>query len=87
MTRKTLNTRDASAYLGISESSLRHARMRKPQAKRISPPPHVRLGRRIFYLKDDLDRWIEANRVVTAIVGGVRCPVEGITLEKQKAKA
>lgn len=73
MTRKTLDTKAASAYIGISESSLRHARMKERQSNRLSSPPHIRLGRKILYLKDDLDRWLNANRVVSVKFGGFMC--------------
>ena len=55
---RTLTDRDAARYLGISESWLRQSRMNgNPDA-----PPFVRLGRAVRYLRDDLDRWLEARR-------------------------
>jgi hypothetical protein len=32
------------------------------RGNRLPPPPFVKLGRKILYLVDDLDRWLEENR-------------------------
>lgn len=52
----------AAAYLGISRSTLRHGRCDGRRDGRMPPPPFVRLGRKIVYLKDDLDAWLAQNR-------------------------
>lgn len=53
----------AAAYVGISASSLRKGRMNGLRDNHMPPPTYVRVGRRIVYLLDDLDRWLEENRV------------------------
>lgn len=53
---------EASHYLGISRASLRQGRMEGRRENRLPPPPFVKLGRKILYLVDDLDRWLEDHR-------------------------
>jgi hypothetical protein len=53
---------DAAIYLGISRSTLRHGRSDGSRNNRMPPPPFVRAGRKIIYLRDDLDCWLAANR-------------------------
>jgi predicted DNA-binding transcriptional regulator AlpA len=60
-TKRGLTESEAAVYLGLSRSTLRQARMSGSRA-RIPPPPFVRLGRTIRYLKDDLDRWLDQHR-------------------------
>lgn len=60
---RTLNTRQASEYLGVSCSWLRQARMGGKRLDRLSSPPYFKLGRRVVYLKSDLDHWLTKHRV------------------------
>ena len=60
--RRGYSEEETAYYLGISRASLRQGRMEGRREKRLPPPPYVRLGRKILYLKDDLDRWLEENR-------------------------
>lgn len=54
---------EAALYLGISRGSLRVGRMEvKPSHFKMTTPPFVKLGKKVLYLKDDLDRWLEDNR-------------------------
>nr|WP_296336634.1 helix-turn-helix domain-containing protein [uncultured Acidovorax sp.] len=52
----------AAAYLCISRSTLRHGRSEGARRNRMTPPPFVKLGRKIIYLKDDLDAWLLKHR-------------------------
>lgn len=52
------NTRQAAAYLGISESWLRQRRMTGTPGCQRPAPPFVRLGRSVRYNKSDLDLWL-----------------------------
>lgn len=52
----------AAVYLGVSTSTLRHSRCEGLREGRMPPPPFVRLGRKIVYLRDDLDAWLAQNR-------------------------
>lgn len=60
--RRGYSEEEAAHYLGLSRASLRQGRMEGRRENRLPPPPYVRLGRKILYLKDDLDRWLEENR-------------------------
>ena len=60
--QRGLSESDAAIYLGISRSTLRHGRSEGVRANRMPSPPFVRLGRKIVYLRDDLDGWLAANR-------------------------
>jgi predicted DNA-binding transcriptional regulator AlpA len=60
---RVLNERDAAYYIGMSVSFLRQARMDGDRKNRSPGPPWVQLGsRRIGYLIDDLNAWLEARR-------------------------
>lgn len=64
--KRALSTAEASTYIGISQSTLRQARMTGKRAKRIDAPPHTRLGgRKVVYLREDLDAWLESHRTAT----------------------
>ena len=60
---RTLSESDASVYLGVSRIALRQGRSAGRREKRMPPPPYVKLGRKILYLRDDLDHWLEMYRV------------------------
>lgn len=76
--KRALTEGQAAAYLGVSRSFLRRARMTGPLNKS-EGPPYVRIGRRkgIRYLVDDLDGYLHHRRVpvqsrVKASVGGAQ---------------
>ena len=54
---------EAAAYIGLSTSNLRKGRMNGKRAHHAEPPPYLKLGRRIVYLKADLDAWLLSHRV------------------------
>lgn len=60
--KRGFSSKEAAVYLGISESALRQSRMDGPREGRLPPPPYVRLGRKIVYLKDEMDQWIDRLR-------------------------
>lgn len=55
--RATLAEHDAAIYLGMSPAFLRK------QRRLGRPPGYSRLGRRIVYLRADLDALLDATRV------------------------
>jgi len=63
ITPKTLTEEQASQYLGISRATLRQGRCDGRREHRMPPPPYLKLGRKILYLRDDLDQWLENYRV------------------------
>ena len=58
-----MSENEAAHYIGIAPISLRQGRCEGRREKRMPPPPYIKLGRKILYLKDDLDRWLEMYRV------------------------
>lgn len=61
--RAVLDEIEAAAYTGISISSLRKGRMNGKRDNYVVPPPYLKLGRRVAYLKADLDTWLLSHRV------------------------
>ncbi len=57
MDKKRFNHKDAAYYLGVASQTLYNWRCRR------HGPDYVRMGRKIIYLRSDLDRFIESNRV------------------------
>ncbi len=51
-----LNTEQAARYVGLSPSTMAKLRMRGGNV------PHIKIGRRCLYRREDLDAWLEANR-------------------------
>ena len=63
MLKRALTEKQAAEYIGMSRSYLRQDRMNGLRENHTPGPPFVRKGRRILYLIDDLDVWLEQNRV------------------------
>ena len=59
-----LNPKEAARYLGISEQTLRKQRSGSHQERRMPPVPFARAGRRIIYLIEDLNSWLDAQRLL-----------------------
>lgn len=53
---------EAARYLGVSQSSLRKGRMAGRRSVQMPSPPFVKMGRRVVYLIEDLDRWLQIRR-------------------------
>ncbi len=64
VTRRGLTEQEAATYIGMSCSFLRQSRMNGKRANRTPGPPFTKIGRKVLYLKDDLDAWLEAHRHV-----------------------
>jgi predicted DNA-binding transcriptional regulator AlpA len=54
-----LNTTEAASYLGLKPGTLQIWRC----LKRSPAPAYIKMGDRVFYLKKDLDDYIESQRV------------------------
>ena len=63
MLRAVLDEIEAAAYTGLSISNLRKGRMNGKRDNYVEPPPYLKLGRRVGYLKADLDAWLLSHRV------------------------
>ena len=55
--KERFNHKEAAAYLGIADQSLYNWRSQR------RGPDYVLMGSKIMYLKSDLDKFIESNRV------------------------
>jgi len=53
-----LNERQATKVLGVAVQTLRNWR-----CLRVGPP-YVKIGRRVFYLMDDLKHYVNAHRII-----------------------
>ncbi len=63
MFRAVLDEDETAAYICMSVSSLRKGRMNGRRDNHVEPPPYVKFGRRVGYLRTDLDNWLLAHRV------------------------
>ena len=59
--KRGLNEAETAHYLGVSRSALRQARIGHLKGH-LPTPPFVKVGRKVIYLLDDLDRWLESHR-------------------------
>jgi hypothetical protein len=57
-----LTTQQAAHYAGVSEQFLRSNNVSKRHAI-----PYMKVGRKVFYLKADIDTWLFSNRVVSSV--------------------
>ena len=63
ITPRGMSESEAAIYIGVARISLRQGRCEGRRENRMPPPPYIKLGRKILYLRDDLDRWLEMYRV------------------------
>ncbi|MBI4404782.1 MAG: helix-turn-helix domain-containing protein [Deltaproteobacteria bacterium] len=61
--KETLTEQEAAAFLSISRASLRQSRMNRTRKNRLPPPPFCKVGRRVIYIRSDLQKWLEAHRI------------------------
>lgn len=66
----SLNENEAAVYIGMSRSFLAISRMEGSGEKRTPGPAFVKVGRRVIYLKADLDAWLAQHRVEVASTQG-----------------
>ena len=53
----------AATYIAMSRSFLRKARMNGKRHRHTPAPPYCRIGRKILYLRADLDAWLRRHRI------------------------
>ena len=58
-TKRALNDKEASMYIGTSVSWLRHGRIEGCRFDRILRLPFLKIGRSVRYLIENLDAWLE----------------------------
>lgn len=65
--KRGYSTQEAAHYIGLSDSFLRQARMTGKRARRLDAPKHTQLGcRKIVYLKEHLDEWLDSHASTAA---------------------
>lgn len=64
LVRRCLTEKEAAPYIGMSRSFLRQSRMNGKRRNRTPGPPFIKIGRKVLYLEDDLNAWLEENRHV-----------------------
>jgi predicted DNA-binding transcriptional regulator AlpA len=63
MNKRSLTEKEAAEYIGMSCSFLRQDRMNGFRQNRTPGPNYVRIGRAVRYLREELDKWLETNKV------------------------
>ena len=58
--QRGFNEAEAARYIGMSKSYLQKDRTEGALAGRTPGPRWLKAGKRVIYLKDELDRWLEA---------------------------
>ena len=61
-----LNEKQAAQYIGFSSQYLRASRLKNRKSPS-DAPPFIKIGGRIVYLRDDLDKWLESHRKEMAV--------------------
>ena len=55
---------EAAKYIGMSRSYLNADRSNGPRVKRTKGPVFMKIGKAVRYRKEDLDVWLQQNRIV-----------------------
>jgi len=63
MNKNIFNEKEAANYIGVSVSYLQHDRCDGFVDGRTPGPDYLKIGKRVRYRKDDLDRWLESHKV------------------------
>jgi len=58
---RALNEKAAAQYIGMSVSFLQKDRMNGELPGRTPGPRYAKLGKRVVYLREDLDAWLQAR--------------------------
>jgi len=59
--KKRLSEREAAEYIGMSRSFLAKDRMNGPRKNRTKGPNAIKIGRRIMYDIDELNKWLKID--------------------------
>jgi len=78
--KRALTDKQASIYIGMGVSWLRHGRVEGTRFDRIPHPPFIKIGRSVRYLIEDLDLWLEQFKKLDYLAQLVNEP----SLEKNK---
>jgi len=65
--KRAFSEAEAAYYLSVSPSFLRQSRVTGPRTRRLDAPKHTKIGKRkIVYLLEDLDAWLDEQVKTTA---------------------
>ena len=59
---RSLTEIQTAAYIGMSRSYLRRARVYGNRDSSIPAPPFIKIGRSVHYLREDLDFWLDNQK-------------------------
>ncbi len=59
---RSLTEIQTAAYIGMSRSYLRRARVYGNRDSSIPAPPFIKIGRSVRYLREDLDIWLDNQK-------------------------
>lgn len=71
--KRAYTEQETAAYIGMSRSFLRQARMEGQRKNRTIAPPFIKIGRAVRYLKEDLDRWLDSHTKLDHLSQGGDC--------------
>jgi predicted DNA-binding transcriptional regulator AlpA len=70
--KRAYTEQETAAYIGMSRSFLRQARMEGKRKNRTIAPPFIKIGRAVRYLKEDLDQWLDSHAKLDHLpIGGL----------------
>lgn len=64
---RSLDEHDAAAYVGLAPATLRQARCYGKRDSHTPVPKHIKIGRAVRYLKEDLDAFLDKMRELTQV--------------------
>ena len=67
---RSLTESEASSYIGIAKSTLRQGRCHGEREGHAPVPKHIKIGRSVRYLREDLDAFLDEMKEQTT-QGGV----------------
>jgi predicted DNA-binding transcriptional regulator AlpA len=60
--KRSFTENDAAAYIGLAPSTLRQSRCHGEREGKTPVPKHIKIGRAVRYLKEDLDAFLDQMR-------------------------
>jgi predicted DNA-binding transcriptional regulator AlpA len=68
--QRSFTEKQASSYVSLSASTLRQARCHGEREGKTPVPKHIKIGRAVRYLKEDLDSFLDQMRSQMSNVDG-----------------
>ena len=61
---RSFSEKNAAAYIGLAPATLRQSRCHGTREGRTPTPKHIKIGRAVRYLKEDLDSFLDEMRAL-----------------------